>query len=96
MWENRNTILHDPEQLWKKRKRAKLDAEINAAYISFKDGNFLPSAYIYFTKNPKIILQYPDELKVQWLASIENAAKRKRRRDENDKKMGENLRQWLR
>ena len=96
MWESRNTVLHDPEHLWKKREREKWNAEINVAFTSFNAGNFLPSANIYFTNNQKTVLQYPDELKVQWLASIKNEIRRKRRRDENNRRLGENLRQWLR
>ena len=95
MWENRNSVLHDPDHLWKQRKREAWNEEITSYFNFFKDEEFLPKDSRYFMQGEATVLGYPDDLKIQWLESVRQAEVRKTKYDEYIKRSREYLRNWL-
>ena len=97
MWENRNSILHDQEHLWKRQQREAWNEEVALYFNYYKDNQFLPRDSRYFKQGETTVLGYPDDLKEQWLEAVRYAEVRKTRHEEKEqrRRTRESILNWL-
>ena len=95
MWVHRNSILHDPDHFWQKQKRDIWDQEIKQIFTTFDEDTYSVRDLRYFKQGAKIVLNYPDELKTQWLAAVQSAKIRKLRKEQNIRKSSDVMARWM-
>ena len=95
MWENRNKQLHDPEHPWKQQVRAERNEEIKQLFEERNNQEFSRYDHRFFRHGINTVLGYPDNLKNQWIASVQHEKERKLREEERRRTSNRNLFEWF-
>ena len=76
MWEHRNSILHDPNHIWQAQKRENWDTIIRQYFYTYDPDHWLSDDRRFFNRRLSTVLNYPDEVKQQWISSVRKARSR--------------------
>ena len=76
MWEHRNSILHDPNHIWQAQKRENWDTIIRQYFYTYDPDHWLRNDRRFFSRHLSTVLNYPDEVKQQWIDSVRKARSR--------------------
>ena len=67
MWDHRNSNLHDPNHIWQVQKRENWDTIIRQYFYTYDPDHWLSSDRRFFNRRLSTVLNYPDEVKQEWI-----------------------------
>ena len=73
MWEHRNSILHNPNHKWLVDKRENWNTIIQQYFNTYDPDHWIPGDRRFFRRKLSTVLEYPDEVKRQWIESVNKA-----------------------